>query len=300
MKKFTTVGLGELLWDVFPESRQLGGAPANFAYITNLLGDDGIVASRVGSDELGEEAKARLQSLGLDTSHIQTDATYGTGVARIQVDAKGQPTFAIAAPVAWDFFEWTAAWESLAWKADVVCFGSLAQRLPQSRQTTASFLKALRPQTTRVFDANLRQPFYSAEILKESAQHANIMKLNHEELPTVVSLLGGPRQEEAGAARWLRSAFGLELVCVTRGDKGSLLVGEKGVDEHTGIAVRVRDTVGAGDAFTAALVHHFLRRHSLSSMNEAANRMGAWVASHTGATPPRDESQLASVRCERD
>ncbi|MGB9467091.1 MAG: carbohydrate kinase [Candidatus Acidiferrum sp.] len=296
MNKFTTVGLGELLWDVFPESRQLGGAPANFAYMTSLLGDEGIVASRVGNDELGEEAKHRLEHLGLSTSCIQLDPTYRTGIVLVEVDAKGQPTFQIAEPAAWDSFEWTSAWQSLARKADAVCFGSLAQRSPQSRQTIYSFLKTIRPETTRVFDVNLRQVFYSAQILADSAKQADIIKLNHDELPTVVQLLGFPFHDEESAAQWLRHTFHIKLVCVTRGAEGSLLVSEYAKHEHPGIRVQVADTVGSGDAFTAALVYHYLRRASLATMNEAANRMGSWVASQTGATPVRDEARLELIR----
>lgn len=296
MKKFTTVGLGELLWDIFPESRQLGGAPANFAYMTSLLGDEGIVASRVGSDELGEEAKHRLEHLGLSTSCIQLDPTYRTGIVLVEVDAKGQPTFQIAEPAAWDSFEWTSAWQFLAQKADAVCFGSLAQRSPQSRQTIYSFLKTIRPETTRVFDVNLRQVFYSAQILADSAKQADIIKLNHDELPTVVQLLGFPFHDEESAAQWLRHTFHIKLVCVTRGAEGSLLVSEYAKHEHPGIRVQVADTVGSGDAFTAALVYHYLRRASLAAMNEAANRMGSWVASQTGATPVRDEARLELIR----
>ena len=296
MKKFTTVGLGELLWDTFPAGRQLGGAQANFAYMTNLLGDDGIVASRVGNDELGEAAKHRLEHLGLGTSCIQLDPTYRTGVVQVQVDSKGQPTFQIAEPVAWDAFEWTPAWQALAQKADAVCFGSLAQRSPQSRQTIFSFLKTIRPQTTRVFDVNLRQSFYSAQTLADSAKHADIIKLNHDELPTVVQLLGFPFHDEESAAQWLRHTFHIKLVCITRGAAGSFLVSEYAKHEHPGIRVHVADTVGSGDAFTAALVYHYLRRDPLAVMNEAANRMGSWVASQTGATPARDEARLESIR----
>ena len=296
MTRFTTIGLGELLWDVFPGSRQLGGAPANFAYMTGLLGDEGIVASRVGTDELGEEAEARIAVLGLETSYIQTDSTYRTGVVNVQLDTKGQPTFEIAEPVAWDYLEWTAAWQSLAQRADAVCFGSLAQRSPQSRQTTLSFLKSIRPATTRIFDVNLRQPFYSPQVLVDSTKHADIIKLNHDELPAVVRLLGFPFHDEESAAQWLRHTFRIKLVCITRGARGSLLVSEYGVHEHPGIRVEVADTVGSGDAFTAALVYHYLRKHSLAAMNEAANRMGAWVASQTGATPAGDEAQLEKIR----
>lgn len=296
MKKFTTVGLGELLWDVFPEGCQLGGAPANFAYMTNLLGDEGVVASRVGNDDLGAEAKERLERLGLETSCIQLDPTCRTGIVQVEVDAKGQPTFQIAAPVAWDCFEWTPAWHALAQKADAVCFGSLAQRSPQSRKTIHSFLKTIRPETTRVFDVNLRQSFYFAQILAESAKMADIVKLNHDELPAVVQLLGFPFHDEESAAQWLLNTFHLKLVCITRGARGSLLVSEYAKHEHPGIRVHVADTVGSGDAFTAALVYHYLRRDSLATMNDAANQMGSWVASQTGATPARDEARLALIR----
>lgn len=296
MKKFTTVGLGELLWDIFPDCRQLGGAPANFAYMTSLLGDEGIVASRVGNDELGQEAKHRLERIGLSTSYVQLDPTNRTGVVQVEVDAKGRPTFQIAEPAAWDSFEWTPQWQALAKKTDAVCFGSLAQRCPQSRQTIQSFLRAIRQETTRIFDVNLRQSYYSAQILADSAKQADIIKLNHDELPTVVQLLGFPFHEEESAAQWLRHTFQAKLVCITRGAAGSLLVSEYAKHEHAGIPVQVADTVGSGDAFTAALVYHYLRRNSLATMNEAANRMGSWVASNTGATPTRDESLLDLVR----
>jgi fructokinase len=296
MRKFTTIGLGELLWDILPDSRQLGGAPANFAYMTSLLGDEGVVASRVGSDELGFETRRRLERLGLSTSSIQTDPTYRTGVAQVELDAKGQPAFQIAEPVAWDFLEWTSAWQALAQKADAVCFGSLAQRSPKSRQTIHSFLKTIRPETTRIFDVNLRQSFYTTQILVDSVKQADIIKLNHDELPTIVQLLGFPFQDEESAAQRLLRTFRVKLVCVTRGGEGSLLVSEHGKHEHPGIRVQVADTVGAGDAFTAALVYHFLRRGSLATMNEAANRMGSWVASQAGATPSRDEACLQKIR----
>jgi fructokinase len=294
---YTVVGLGELLWDLFPEGKQLGGAPANFAYMTSLLGDAGIVASRAGNDDLGREAKRRLENLGLRTSSLQSDSAHPTGTVRVQVDPTGQPTFEIAESVAWDFFEWTASWRTLAEGADAVCFGSLAQRSPASRDTIRAFLKAIRSGAIRVFDVNLRQSFYSSQTLSESMQLADIIKLNHDELPVVAKLLGLPfTYDESRAAQWLREKFGLKLVCMTRGARGSLLVGEEETSEHPGYRVHVADTVGAGDAFTAALVYHYLRGASIPTLNEAANRMGAWVASQTGATPPRDEFHLEKVR----
>ncbi len=295
--KFTIIGLGELLWDLFPEGKQLGGAPANFAYMTSLLGDIGIVASRVGSDDLGGTARQRLESLRLATSYVQSDSIHPTGTVKVEVDPSGQPTFQIAQPVAWDFFEWSPEWRSLAESADAVCFGSLAQRSPESRQTIRSFLTAVRPGTTRVFDVNLRQSFYSAQVLEESARLADIIKVNHDELPVVAKLLGLPFiYDEMRAAQWLRAQYRSKLVCITRGAKGSLVVGEEESSEHPGYRVHVADTVGAGDAFTAALVYHYLRRASVSTLNEAANRMGAWVASETGATPAPDEFHLEKVR----
>jgi len=289
------VGLGEVLWDLFPEGKQLGGAPANFAYITNLLGDRGIIASRVGHDALGDEIQQRLGTLGLESSYLQLDSARPTGTVRVRVDQDGQPRFEITDMVAWDFLEWTPAWESLAQQADAICFGSLAQRSPASRETIHKFLGAARPGTARIFDVNLRQAFYSAKALSESLKFADIAKLNAEELPHVVELLGIPHHGEQPSAERLRFAYGLKLVCVTRGARGSFLVSEFERHEHPGFRVQVADTVGAGDAFTAALVHHFLRGAGLATMNEAANRIGAWVASCVGATPSSDDVQLRRI-----
>jgi fructokinase len=295
-KHYTVVGLGELLWDLLPGGKQLGGAPANFAYMTSLLGDQGIVASRIGGDALGRSAGRRLERLGLRSAYLQLDAVHPTGTVKVEVDASGQPSFEIAESVAWDFLEWTPAWQSLAEQADAVCFGSLAQRSAKSRETIGAFLRATQAKATRVFDVNLRQEFYSAQTLSESAKLADIIKLSHDELPAVVKLLGFPFHDEEAAAQWIRHSYDVKLVCVTRGVRGSLLVGEYAADEHGGCAVRVADTVGCGDAFTAALVYHYLRRASLSTMNEAANRMGSWVASQKGATPVRDNLELEKIR----
>jgi fructokinase len=234
MKKFTVIGLGEVLWDMFPEEKQLGGAPANFAYITHLLGDCGIVASRIGRDALGEEACLQLTKLGLQTSFIQTDDVHSTGTVKVQVDAQGQPSFVITEGVAWDFMAWTPEWEALAKKADAVCFGSLAQRSASSRATIHSFLAAAKAKATLVFDVNLRQHFFSEEVLKESVKVADVIKVNHEELPRVAPLLGAPASDEVSSARWLRRNFELKLVCVTRGANGSLLVSEDELHEHPG------------------------------------------------------------------
>lgn len=304
-RKYIVVGLGELLWDLLPTGRQLGGAPANFAYITSLLGDEGIPASRIGQDSLGTEAIHRLAQLGLSTDFIQKDADHPTGTVKVEVNQTGQPRFEIFESVAWDFFVWTPHWQSLAQQADAVCFGSLAQRSENSRATIRTFLRGMRPNAVRVFDVNLRQDFYTAQILAESMQAASVVKLNHEELPKIMRLLGAENHSfdnqdfenhgEESSARRLLSTHDLKLVCVTRGTNGSLLVSAEESNEHPGFKVKVADTVGAGDAFTAALVHGYLRGTPLAQINETANRVGAWVASQSGAMPTPTAANLKQI-----
>jgi fructokinase len=296
MSRFAIVGLGEVLWDVFPTHKQLGGAPANFAYISGLLGDDGIVASRIGVDTLGDEVVARFEGLGLDVSNLQRDAARATGTVKVEVARDGQPRFEITKDVAWDFLEWTPELRLLAARTDAVCFGSLAQRGLQSREIIQEFVATTRENAVRVFDVNLRQAFYSAEVLATSAESADILKLNHEEVPVVVQAVGGPKVDELRSAQWLCRRFELQFVCVTRGSSGSLLVTKDAHAEHPGHKAKVVDTVGAGDAFTATLVHHYLRGSDLATMNEAANHMGAWVASKSGATPPMEPEQISRAR----
>ena len=299
MKK-RVVGLGEVLWDHLPGGTCLGGAPANFAYITTLMGDQGIVASRVGEDSPGLEALRRMEELGLNIDHVQTDRQRPTGSVKVQLDGNGLPRFEIAHPVAWDFMEWNEDWQHLAEKADAVCFGSLAQRSEESRSTIRHFLKATSPRTIKIFDVNLRQSYYSPEVLTESMELADIVKLNDEELPKIMSLNKVPHKDELSSAQWLLRTHDLKLVCITRGGKGSLLVRDQASSQHSGFRVRVADTVGSGDAFTAGLVHEFLQGASLDLMNEVANLVGAWVASEVGAMPAPIrgalEHSLAEIR----
>ena len=293
--RYKVVGLGELLWDLLPTGKQLGGAPANFAYITNLLGDEGIPASRLGDDVYGEEAIRRLKALGLTTAFIQKDAAHPTGTVKVQLDASGQPRFEICESVAWDYLEWTPEWQELASEADAICFGSLAQRSTQSRDTIRNFLQAARPEAVRIFDVNLRQQFFSPAVLSESMTLTTIVKLNHEELPRIMKLFQEEHCGEESSARRLIEIYGVKLVCITRGDGGSVLVRADQCSRHPGFHVKVADTVGAGDAFTAALTHEYLRGTPLDRMNDAANRVGAWVASEVGAMPVVGEERLAAI-----
>ena len=300
MKK-KVVGLGEVLWDLLPDQTCLGGAPANFAYITTLMGDQGIVASRVGEDSRGLEALRRMEELGLNIDHVQTDPQRPTGTVAVEFDAKRIARFEIAHPVAWDSLAWTPDWQTLAAKADAVCFGSLAQRSDESRATIRRFLRATRPSAIKVFDVNLRQSFYSFEVLAESMKLADIVKLNDEELPRIMKLAKAPNnKDQLSSAQFLISTYDLKMVCITRGGSGSLLVRDADWGEHPGFRVSVADTVGSGDAFTAGLVHEYLQGAPLDLMNEVANLVGAWVTSEVGAmpTPKRGalEHSLAEIR----
>ncbi|MBV9341992.1 MAG: carbohydrate kinase [Acidobacteria bacterium] len=282
----TVVGIGELLWDQLPSGRQLGGAPANFAYCSHLLGNRAVVASRVGRDRLGGDLRQALIAREMTDQFLETDSTYPTGTVQVELSGSGQPKFVITYPAAWDFFEWSEQWRGLAESADALCFGSLAQRSVESRSTIQKFLDSAPQGAFRIFDVNLRQTFYSPDVIISSLTHADALKLSHEELPTLGRLLGLRSLEPCLFCRELFERFPLQLVSITRGENGSLLIDPRGINEHRGFSVRVRDAVGAGDAFTAGLVDEFLRGGSLAAMNDLANRMGAWVASCSGAMPP--------------
>ncbi len=289
------VGLGELIWDLLPGGRQLGGAPTNFACMFRLLGGDAAVASRVGDDELGAEARARLAALGVSTGYLQVDRAHPTGTVGVRLDERGEAIFSLNEDSAWDYLEWTGRWAELAARADVVCFGTLGQRVPPARRTIMRFLEATRPGALRIFDVNLRHSFFNAEMLERSLELATIVKLNQPELSTLGAMLGLAAETEERTAKQLLDRFGLELVAITRGERGSLLVNADAASDHGGVRVQVTDTIGAGDAFLAALAHYYLRRAPLAVMSEAANRIGAWVATQAGATPMPDARTLARI-----
>lgn len=289
------VGLGEVLWDCLPSGRMLGGAPTNFAYMASVLGNEGVIASRVGDDDLGRAALEAMQALGIETSYVQRDPQHQTGTAEVRVDASGQPTFEIKYRVAWDYLEWTPAWQELAARSGVVCFGSLARRSSVSAATIQSFLNSVNERAVRICDVNLRDPFFSAEGLRWSFENADILKVNNDEIQRISALMGFGTAEEEAISRRLMEQFGLRLVCVTRGAGGSLLVSRSNVVEHPGIRVKVADAVGAGDAFTACLAHCYLRGCSLEEMSERANRFGAWVATQLGATPLVDRDRIEAI-----
>lgn len=282
--QFTIVGLGEVLWDDLPTGKMLGGAPANFAYVSAQLGNHGIIASRVGSEESGREILEKFRVVGVDESHIQIDEEHPTGNVSVALDG-GQPSYKIIENVAWDFLEITDDWRELAEKADAVCFGSLAQRNEVSRETIMDFLTYTRLETRRIFDVNLRQSFYSFEILRDSFSAANVVKLNHEELPKICEFFEIEGADENEKAQNLYRHFDLNFLCLTRGANGSLLISGDETDEHSGIKTEISDAIGAGDAFTAAMTHGILRDWNLEQINDFANKTGAFVASQIGAMP---------------
>ena len=282
--KSNFIGIGEVLWDLLPGGRQLGGAPANFAYHAAALGASARVISRVGNDSLGKELVERLEKIGLPSDCIQVGSSAPTGTVTVEVAADGQPKFHIHERVAWDALADEPAAQAAVAAADVICFGSLAQRSEPARSTIRSLIARTRSSAWRVFDINLRQHYYSRSVIEESLAWANVLKINDEELPRLADMLGlkGDIRSQIGE---LVRRFGLRLVAFTRGGSGSLLHSDGNWSDQPGIATNVVDTVGAGDSFTAAMMLGLLAGWSLDHINEQANRVAAYVCSQTGATP---------------
>lgn len=295
------LGIGELLWDILPEGPRLGGAPANFTVMAGRLGNHAAVLSRIGRDDLGRDAIKLLDPLPVDTSPIQIDSSHETGRATLTLNG-GQAAYVFRQPVAWDSLELSGEWLQLAERADAICFGSLAQRSVESRQTIQTLAAQTSSACVRIFDVNLRPPFYSGEIVQESLELATVVKMNDTEVPEVLALLGLPLNDEPASARLriganrLLSEFPtLQMAAITCGAAGSLLVTREEWHQHPGVRVQVADTVGAGDAFTAAMTHYLLRGADLATLNEAGNRWGAWVASQPGAMPELSEAVRAGL-----
>jgi len=278
------IGVGELLWDLLPCGKQPGGAPANFAYHARELGADSLVVSRVGDDPLGREILGHLAGLGLRTDGISTDPEVPTGTVAVSLDPQGKPAYTIQEPSAWDFIEAREDILRQAARADAVCFGTLAQRNPVARGAIQAVLRATPPGALRIFDVNLRQHFWSRALIVESLQLASVFKLNEEELPLVAGALG-VTGDESSVLRQIAGRFKLRAVVLTKGASGSvLLTGEtvvsQGVSRQT-----VVDTVGAGDAFTAALAMGLLRGCDLADIHRVATEVAGYVCSCPGATP---------------
>lgn len=278
------VGIGEVLWDLLPSGKQMGGAPANFAYHAWALGADALAISRVGNDALGRELLDRMRGLGLRVDGIEVDVEAPTSTVTVSVDDEGQPRFTIHENVAWDRLAATEDALKAAAHADVICFGSLAQRSEQSRAAIHRLVSASSRNALRIFDINLRQHFYSQEVIEQSLKLANVLKVNDTEWPVLAemfSLRGGIREQIHGLA----GGHALHVVALTRGGEGSLLFANGGWSDHPGVKTKVADTVGAGDSFTAAMALGLLAGWDLDLVNKRANEVAAHVASCPGATP---------------
>jgi fructokinase len=278
---------GEMLWDLFPAGPRFGGAPANFACHAALHGARVALLSAVGDDPRGREATAILRRFGLDPSLVQTIADAPTGTVGVSVDAAGKPTFEIHAGSAWDRIAWTPALETHLAGVDAIYFGTLGQRDPVSR---ATIRRALAVATSRgrlrVLDVNLRRPFFDAALIRESVAEATVLKLSDDELDAVLAACGVPPGPDPTASlRALLVRHRLDLVALTRGAAGALLVSATEVIDQPGIPTLVRDTVGAGDSFTAALVVGLLRGEPLNTLARVACETAAAVCAHAGALP---------------
>jgi fructokinase len=283
-ERYILVGLGEILWDMLPEGKKLGGAPANFAYHAQELGAEGLVVSCVGNDELGTEILDLVEQLGLNGDYIAVDGEHPTGTVTVKLDENGKPDYTIHENVAWDYIPFSKRLSGLAPTVDAVCFGSLCQRCEVSGQSVREFLAATKPDCLRIFDINFRQSYFNVEIVKALLEVSNVLKINDEELPVLARMLGITGTEREILAG-LTERFSLKLIALTKGDKGSCLFTAGKISDHPGFPVEVADSVGAGDSFTAAMTVGMLQNKGLDDINEHANRVASFVCSQPGATP---------------
>ena len=284
------VGLGEILWDLLPGGKVLGGAPANFAYQTSQFGFEGYAVSAIGKDALGDEIIESLSSKSLNHKIERVD--FPTGTVQVTLDGKGIPQYEICENVAWDNIPFTPEIEDLARKASTVCFGSLAQRSEVSHKTILRFLELLPNDALKVFDINLRQHFYSKEIIDNSLKHSNILKINDDEVVIVAELYGWNGLKEADICRKLVEMYHLKLVILTKGTNGSYVITSGEEFFRPTPKVTVADTVGAGDAFTAGFVASLLRGKTIPEAHKTAVEVSAFVCTQHGAMPILPDSLI--------
>lgn len=287
------VGLGELLWDHTPEGRRWGGAPANFARHAAQLGAEAWIVSAVGDDAAGRDLidETLAESVAVCVPHV---VGHPTGRVDVELGEGGEPTFRIAPGSAWDHLPWTEAMGLLAARTDAVCFGTLAQRHEQARSSVQRFLDAVPESALRIFDANLRAPYFDREVVSESLERSDVLKVNEHEWSKVVDWFG-VRGDFPQAGRELCERFGLRFVVQTLGTQGSRMVGPTGEASTPAVDVEVADTVGAGDAFTATCCLGLLRAADTASLLLAAARVAAFVCTRPGGAPKLSASLLSEV-----
>jgi fructokinase len=281
--QLNVAGIGELLWDVFPTHKRLGGAPANFAYHCKQLGAVACPVSCVGADPLGKEIREDLDKLDVNTRFVFESTEYPTGTVEVVLDA-GKPTYNIKEEVAWDHIPCPDDLKAFAETLDAVCFGTLSQRSGESRGSIRSFLQNIPDSALKIFDVNLRQAFFSKQLIGESLELASVLKLSDEELPVLAGyydLNGEPKDQLSQ----LREQFDLQAIAYTRGPDGSLLLSEDELDDFSGCEGKAVDSVGAGDSYTAAMCMGLLQGWPLSRVNLFANEVSTFVCMQKGATP---------------
>jgi fructokinase len=284
LKEQVVIGLGEVLWDCFEEFSRPGGAPANVAFHAQQLGHRGVICSRVGDDTLGHELLEYLASRNLETVYIQRDEEHPTGQVTVNTDDPSQPSFVIHEDVAWDYLEFDHDLATVAAEASAICFGSLAQRNRQSRETIQRTLAAAKGALI-VYDVNLRQEWYAREWIERSLHDSDIVKLNIDEVGVLAELLEVGTKEQAQFGHALIEKYNLRVVCITRSADGCMMIGTDETIDLPGVKITVADAVGAGDAFTAALISAHLRGWPLRTAATLANQVGALVASQPGGMP---------------
>jgi len=282
------VALGEILWDIIGKEKHVGGAPFNFAFHASQFGHEAWIVSRVGNDPQGHELLLAVQQMGLSCEHIQVDLGHPTGAVEVSVNLFGEPTFKIVENVAWDHIAATKAQHDLVRSADVLWFGTLAQRSRISRTSIRELLETARSQPRDILivcDLNLRQQFYSTELIRQSLEFCRVLRLNEDELNIVKGLFGGSGASDREFARDLMRTFGILLIAVTHRARGCTLHTPDAEVCSPGFVVDVVDTVGTGRAFTAAMVTKLLEGAPFAEVARYANLAGAYVATQPGATP---------------
>lgn len=289
MKK-VVVGLGEILWDVFPTRKVIGGAPANFAYHISQFGYDGYAVSAIGEDELGTEILDNLREKTMNCLIEQTE--YPTGTVQVTVDNQGVPNYEICENVAWDNIPYTDKTKQLAQRTNTVCFGSLAQRNEKSKESIKQFLMDMPVDSLKIFDINLRLDYYSLNIIHDSLTLANILKINDEELIVVANLYKLENDNELDICKFLMDKYSLEILILTKGTEGSFILTEKETSFQPTPIVQVADTVGAGDSFTAAFVAAYMYGERIAYAHKLAAEVSAYVCTQHGAMPKLPDSYL--------
>lgn len=289
------VGIGEMLWDMLPQGKQLGGAPANFAYHVSQFGWNSMAISALGKDALGKETEQILQEKHLP--HYCQLVDFPTGTVQVTLDAAGVPAYEIKETVAWDNIPFTDEMKQLAQNTSAVCFGSLAQRNSVSRNTICSFLQNMPDGEGiyKVFDINLRQHFYNKEILEDSMQKANVLKINDEELAVLCQLFEYTEKYQQEQCLRLLNEYQLDILILTCGTEGSAVLTRNKVSFIPTPQVVVADTVGAGDSFTAAFIAALLKGKDIAQAHQLAVEVSAYVCTQHGAMPTLPEAILKSI-----